>query len=317
MAERFEVVFLGTGSPLPSAERCGAGYVVVAGDRQVLVDCGWGAARRLGPSGVRPSAIDTAVFTHMHTDHITDVPDFLFLRWTGGASRPLKVFGPEGTRDMVDGFLLAMKRDIGYRTAHHGDKLHPDGIKVDVTEVPDTATPALVVDLDGLRIESFAVDHFPVVPAFGYRFGFDGRTVVFSGDTSLCTSLREASRDADMLICEAMNTPMLQSRIDMIRTAGMADQAALLDDVPSYHIDTREIAQLAADAGVGEVVLSHVLPPISTDASQTAEFIRGMDDLYAGSIRVAHDTLRLPIAKRAGTPAEGPDKGTPASTGVG
>ena len=48
----------------------------------------------------------------MHTDHITDFPDFLFLRWTGGARTPLRVFGPPGTHEMVDGFLGALRQDI-------------------------------------------------------------------------------------------------------------------------------------------------------------------------------------------------------------
>ncbi|MGH8429810.1 MAG: MBL fold metallo-hydrolase, partial [Solimonas sp.] len=225
MGERFEVVFLGTGSPLPSADRCGAGHVVVAGDQHVLVDCGWGAARRLLPSGVNPADIDTAVFTHMHTDHITDVPDFLFLRWTGGATRPLRVFGPQGTRDMVDGFMHALRRDIGFRRAHHGDKLHPDGIRVEVTELPATDSASAFETCDGLRFESFEVDHFPVVPAFGYRFVFDGRSAVMSGDTAFCESLLHASEGADLLVCEAMNVPMLQERADALRAMGRSLQA--------------------------------------------------------------------------------------------
>ena len=300
MTARFEVVFLGTGSPLPSAERCGAGNVVVAGDTHVLVDCGWGAARRLLPAGVRPATIDTAVFTHMHTDHITDFPDFLFQRWTGGATRPLRVYGPEGTREMVDGFLLALRRDIGFRQQHHGDKLHPDGIRVEVTEAPASDTPARLLALGDLEIESFEVDHYPVVPAFGYRFRCDGRSAVLSGDTTLCASLLGAAQGADMLVCEALNTAMLEARIAAIRAAGLTLQAALLEDVPSYHIGTHAIAGLARDAGVGEVVLSHLIPPISTEPTQVAAFTNGMSDLYAGNIRVAHDTLRLPVTKRGG-----------------
>lgn len=300
MAGRFEIVFLGTGSPLPSADRCGAGQVVVAGDTHVLVDCGWGAARRLLTSGVRPSAIDTAVFTHMHTDHITDVPDFLFLRWTAGATRPLRVFGPEGTREMIEGFLSALRRDIGFRLAHHGDKLHPDGIKVEVVEAAATRVPERVVDLGGLVIESFEVDHFPVVPAFGYRMRFDGRSAVLSGDTSFCDSLLDASQGADMLVCEALNTAMLDERIATARSFGMTLQASLLEDVPSYHIATPAIARLARDAGVGEVVLSHIIPPIATDPGQVEAFTAGMSAVYAGSIRVAHDGLRLPVIRRGG-----------------
>jgi ribonuclease Z len=303
VAERFEVVFLGTGSPLPSADRCGAGQVIAANETNVLVDCGWGAARRLVPSGVRPASIDVALFTHMHTDHMTDVPDFLFQRWTGGATTPLRVFGPDGTQEMIDGFLMALRRDIGFRQAHHGDKLHPDGIKVEVTEVPVPSAPERFLDLNGLEFEAFEVDHFPVVPAFGYRVRFDGRSVILSGDTSYCQSLAEAAAGADMLVCEAMNAPMLEQIITGLRAGGRGREAGLLGDVPSYHISTTEIARLAKEAGVGEVVLSHIIPPIPNDAEREKAFAAGMAAVYGGPIRVARDMQRIPVTKRGAATA--------------
>ena len=299
MTDPFEVVFLGTGSPLPNPDRCGAGQVVVAGDSHVLVDCGWGAARRLRPAGVLPQSIDVAVFTHMHTDHMTDVPDFLFQRWTGGAIVPLRVFGPEGTQEMIDGFLMALRRDIGFRLAHHGDKLHPHGIRVEVTEVPTTKSPVEFLALGELRFESFEVDHFPVVPAFGYRAKYDERTVVLSGDTSFCETLASASKGADMLVCEAMNLALMEERIAALRKMGMEREAGLMGDVPSYHISTVEIAKLAAAAGVGEVVLTHVIPSIPNDPAQEAAFMTGMSEMYRGRVRVARDLQRIPVMKGA------------------
>lgn len=299
VTERFEIVFLGTGSPMPSADRCGAGNVVVAGDTQVLVDCGWGAARRLRPSGVIPATIDVAIFTHMHTDHMTDFPDFLFQRWTSGARVPLRVFGPDGTQEMVDGFLMALRRDIGFRLAHHAGKLHPDGIKVEVTEVPVSSTPLSFLKLGGLEFEAFEVDHFPVVPAFGYRARFDGRAAVLSGDTSFCESLVGASQGADMLVCEAMNVSMLEQIMAMLKTMGRTNEASLLADVPSYHIPTVDIATVAKRAGVGEVVLSHIIPPIPNDTARETEFMSGMSDIFAGPIRVARDMQRIPVIRRA------------------
>ena len=296
--EQFEIVFLGTGSPLVNTDRCGAGTVIAAGANNVLVDCGWGAARRLIPSGVRPATVDVALFTHMHTDHMTDVPDLLFQRWTGGATTPLQVFGPEGTQEMVDGFLLALRRDIGFRLAHHGDKLHADGIKVDVTELPATKAARPFLDIDGLRIESFEVDHFPVVPAFGYRAAYGGRTAVLSGDTSFCESLAQASAGADMLVCEALNEDMMEQLIAFLRQSGRERDAGLMGDVPSYHIATSEVARLAAAAGVGEVVLSHLIPPIPNDEARETAFMAGMDALYQGRIRVARDTQRMPVLAR-------------------
>lgn len=301
MADPFEIAFLGTGSPLPSPDRCGAGQVVVAGDKCVLVDCGWGAARRILPAGVPVWDVDTVVFTHMHSDHITDFPDFLFLRWTGGATRPLKVYGPEGTLETVEGFLSALRRDIGYRLAHHGDKLHPSGIICEVVELPATFEPRPFIDLDGLRIESFEVDHFAVVPAFGYRLSYGGRTAVLSGDTSKCQSLLEASRGADMLVCEALNLAMLKERMALVRQAGREHAAALFEDIPSYHIATADIARLALEAKVGELVLSHVIPPIPNEGPEVERFVAGMADVYGGPISVARDMQRLPV-RPAGSP---------------
>jgi len=298
MSDRFEVVFLGTGSPLINADRCGSGTVVVAGDTHVLVDCGWGAARRLVPAGIRPNTIDVALFTHMHSDHMTDVPDFLFQRWTGGSTVPLRVYGPEGTQEMIDGFLMALRRDIGFRLAHHGDRLHPDGIRVEVTELPVAARPEPFLELEGLLLESFEVDHFPVVPAFGYRAKYRGRTAVLSGDTAFCESLAAASEGADMLVCEALNTTLMEQRIAMLEAMGMAREAGLLGDVPSYHIGTQEIARLAAEAGVGEVVLTHIIPPIPNDPSHEATFMAGMGDRYSGPIRVARDLQRIAVTRR-------------------
>lgn len=300
MNRRFEVVLLGTGSPLPNPDRCGAGTVIVGDDTHVMVDCGWGAARRLLTAGVRPGTIDIALFTHMHSDHVSDVPDFLFQRWTGGATTPLRVYGPEGTRETMEGFLMALRRDIGFRLAHHGDKLHPDGIRVDVTEVRAAQAPARFLDAGGIACESFEVDHRPVVPAFGYRFAFDGRTVVLSGDTGVCDSLREASRDADMLVCEALNMPMMQQRIAGLRAAGLTNQAALLEDVPSYHISTEEVARLAQDAGVGTLVLTHLIPSVTNDPAQVAAFCAGMADIYRGDIHVGRDAERLTVGGRVG-----------------
>jgi ribonuclease Z len=199
---------------------------------------------------------------------------------------------------MVEGVLLALRRDIGFRLAHHGDKLHPDGIKVEVTEVPATPEPHGFLDVGGLRCESFEVDHFPVVPAFGFRLSFDGRVVVLSGDTSLCDSLAAAAKGADMFVCEAMNLPMMEQRIAALKAGGMTLTADLLSDVPSYHIATGEIAALARDAGVGEIVLTHIIPPVTNDPTQVAAFSAGMSDVYAGPIRVATDMERVPVVKR-------------------
>lgn len=298
MSVPFDVVFLGTGAPLNNPDRCGCGQVVVAGDTHVMVDCGWGSARRIVPAGLRPADIGVAVFTHMHSDHITDFPDFLFQRWTGGADTPLQVFGPAGTKEAMDGFMMAMRQDIGFRQAHHGHLLHPDGAKVEVTEIPATAAPNQFHVAGDLVLESFEVDHFPVVPALGFRFTADGRSAVLSGDTSLCASLVQAAEDADLFVCEAMNQQMMTDLIAGLKAMGRTRDAGLLSDVPDYHINTEQVAGVAAKAAVRELVLTHIIPPVPNDEAREAAFMAGMAAIYDGPIRMARDAQRVAVGKR-------------------
>jgi ribonuclease Z len=295
MGTAMELVLLGTGSPLPSPDRCGNAQVVIAGDARVLVDCGWGAARRLFAALIPPPSINTVCFTHMHSDHITDVPDFLIMRWTGGARRPLTVYGPEGTRRMIDGFLAGLQDDIRFRFAHHGDKLSRDGITVHVKEFPATPDPSPVAEIDGLTIEAFEVDHRPVVPAVGYRMRCGGRTLVLSGDTNVCDSLTRAAAAADVFVCEAINMSLMAALRQRMLDSGNEHAASMLGDVPDYHITTHDVAKTANTAGVKHLVLSHVLPPIPNDGPIVDAFVAGMKDIYDGPITVGRDLQRITI----------------------
>lgn len=294
-ANPFEVVLLGTGSPLPGPHRCGAGQVVIAGETRVLIDCGWGAARRLFAAGSPPSLIDVACFTHMHSDHITDMPDFLIMRWIGGAKTPLKVYGPEGTRAMIDGFLAALARDIGYRFAHHGDKLSRDGIRCDVVELPAEPAAVPVTEVAGLVIEAFEVDHRPVVPALGFRLEYEGRLLVISGDTKPCDALVQAARDADLFVCEALNLAMFKGSIDLVRKTN-TNTAAMLEEAIAYHSATADVAKMARDAGVRRLVLSHLMPAVSPDDANAIEaFTAGMKEIFPREIIVGRDLQRFDV----------------------
>lgn len=299
MSGGLELVLLGTGSPLPNPDRCGAAQVVIADDARVLVDCGWGAGRRLFAAGILPASIDTLCITHLHSDHITDIPDFLIMRWTGGATRPLAVYGPAGTRTMMNGFLAALEQDIGFRTAHHGAKLAPDGIRCAVHEVPAEPERVQIAQINGAAIHAFAVDHFPVVPALGFRIERDGRSLVISGDTRACHSLVSAARGADLLVCEAMNQPMWRAMLDRLRAVGNPTVASLLEDAMTYHAATHEVARMASEAQVRQLVLTHLMPSIPPQQEAlTSMFISGMAELFGGTITVGCDLQRFALSDK-------------------
>src|SRR3990172_9574007 len=135
MAPTLELVLLGTSSPIHAAHRFGPSQVIVGGESTILVDCGWGATLRLYQAGIRLPTIDAVFFTHLHSDHITDFPDFVVMRWLGGITSPLPVYGPAGTAAMVEGFRQALAADTGFRLAHHGEKLSAIGTACEVQEI--------------------------------------------------------------------------------------------------------------------------------------------------------------------------------------
>ena len=292
-----ELTILGTGSPLPSPDRCGGGQVVAGGGASILIDCGWGVARRMQQARIPSAALDAVFFTHLHSDHITDFADLLMTSWTGGRAAPLPVYGPEGTREMVEGFQQALAADVRYRIAHHGEQLWPGGVACDVHEVEATDQPRVIATVGDIEVSAFLVDHRPVWPAFGFKVARGGASIVFSGDTIKCPSLVEASRGADVLVCEAFNYELMDRRIALLRNMNQPLAAGLLSDARDYHIQPKEAAEVAAEAGVKRLIITHLIPPIAPgSAGDLAEFSAGMSDIFGGEITIASDLDRFDVS---------------------
>jgi ribonuclease Z len=288
-----ELVLLGTGSPLPSVNRCGGGQLIIAAGETTLVDCGPGIMRRMYELNISPASVGTVFLTHLHSDHITDFADLLVSGWIRGRSRPLVVYGPAGARDTVAGFHAALAADRRYRIAHHGEKLPVEGADCDVHEVEATDDARLIATLGDMHVDAFLVDHRPVVPAFGFRFRRQGKSIVISGDTRRCDALVRAAQGADIFVCEALHHGMLGALIARQRDAGLTAQAAMLTEAIDYHVAPLDVAAMARDAGVKHLVLSHLIPPIPDEGPLVDAFIAGMADVFTGELTVGRDTRRF------------------------
>ncbi len=288
-----ELLILGTGSPIHAAHRFGPSQVITDGEANILVDTGWGSTPRLYQANTPPQRIDAVFFTHLHSDHTTDLADFLVMRWVGGIRHPIPVYGPEGTARMAAGFQEALAADTKFRLAHHGEKLWAGGPVCNVTEISAGEEPAVVATVGAITVKAFQVEHRPVMPAFGFRFEKEGRSITISGDTNPCPGLLNGSRDADILVCDSMNRAMMTALEDNLRRMGNEIQASLLADAHTYHASTEDASMIAKEAGVRHLVLSHVMPAISDE--QIGEFTAGLDAIYGGKITVARDLQRFTL----------------------
>jgi len=260
--DALRVLLCGTASPIPSSRRAEACTAVFAGGRMWIVDTGPGSWRTLALRRVRGEAIGAVFFTHLHSDHIGELGEFNLQTWVAGRPGPLRVYGPDGVADLVQGYGQAYAADTRFRTAHHGAALlPPERATMVATPVTLDGDAARILDEDGVVVTAFAVEHDPVKPAFGYRFDYGGRSVVVSGDTRPCPNLVAHARGADVLVHEAQSNALVRIMEQAARDTGEARVAKILGDIPSYHSDPADVAREAVTAGVRLLVLTHFTPP--------------------------------------------------------
>lgn len=290
------VLMCGTGSPLPDLNRASACTIIAAGERLYVVDAGLSSVRNLLLWRVPLAKVDGVLLTHLHSDHIAELGELRLQTWVAGRRAPLKVYGPPGVEDVVDGFNRAYSHDADYRTLHHGEAFLPRE-DVDMVAVPvamDGAT-AVVLERDGLEITAIRVHHDPVKPAYGYRFDYAGRSIVVSGDTAPYAPLAQASRGADVLVHEAQSNVLVGILEGALARAGRNRTAKILHDIPSYHSDPVDAARIANQAQVKLLVFSHINPPLPNGIAERA-FLRGVSEVRPDGWVLAHDGLliRLP-----------------------
>jgi ribonuclease Z len=238
------VTLLGTGSPIPDANRAGPATLVRADDALLLVDCGRGVLMRLVAAGALPPMLSAVLLTHLHSDHITDLNDVITTHWVITTEpTPLRVIGPPRTQAVVDGTIAALEPDIGYRLAHHADLTWRP--QVDVTEVK----PGDTFTIGNATIRVDATDHRPVEPTVAYRVEADGKSLVLGGDGVPCASLDELCTGADAYVQTVL-------RADLV---GLIPNPRF-QDILDYHSSVEDAARTAARAGVRTLILTHYIP---------------------------------------------------------
>jgi ribonuclease Z len=275
-----DVILLGTGSPLPSADRAGPASLVKAGGSNLLIDAGRGVVMRLAGAGVMPPAISAVLLTHMHSDHICDLNDIITCHWVmNPAPKPLKVFGPEGARALVDATLAMLAFDVKYRLDHHADLNEPP--LVEVTEL----APGDAFTVGECRISAHRTEHAPVFPTLGYRIEHGGAVAALAGDTIPCAELDEMCAGADVYVQTVI-------REDMVRRV----PSARLQDILDYHSTVEQAAQTAARAGVKTLMLTHYVPPLMKGQEEAWRALARPH--FSGEIVLGDDLTSVSVAER-------------------
>ena len=279
-SDSFTVVLLGTGvGPSVNLQQFGASILVEAGGERFLFDCGRGATMRLTQMGVPIGSISRLFLTHLHSDHVIQIPDLVLTGWAGGRRTiPLEVWGPDGTRNMMDHIQQAFSFDIHMRR-DVDEKLPAAGIQV----VSHDVKQGVVFDERGVKVTAFLVDHGPVQPAFGYRIDYRGHSVALSGDTRVSENLIRFAQGVDVLIHEGIDPDALRNRADH-------PTPAVLDAIIAHHTTPQQAGEVFSRVKPRLAVYSHA-PNSESMISQTRK-------TYAGPLQGAEDLLTIMIGEK-------------------
>ena len=273
--DSLKVVVCGSRSPLPSPGRAESCVLVEAGNDIYIFDLGNGSVNNLTQYQIPWPNVKAVLITHMHSDHMADLPDAHLQSWIQGRTAPLKVYGPEGINLVTKGFELAYSADYQYRSDHHGDDMLPMSIAgFDAIQIIDNQL--IPNDTPGLEILPFVVDHYPVNSAFGFKISYKGRTVVISGDTIHDGSVQKYSKDVDLLIHSAISIDIVER---MRGFAPIPQMDKILFDIQDYHTTIKEAGEISRDANVKHLLIYHSIPTPRNKIMEDV-FFRPLDGVF-------------------------------------
>jgi ribonuclease Z len=275
-SEGIRVTLLGTASgPRVHPGKAGISTLVEAGGERLLFDAGRGVMQRLVEAGYPMTAVTKVFLTHLHSDHVVDVPDLLLTPWSAAPERkvPLEVWGPDGTQEMMRHLQSAFSFDIHMRR-DVDESFSPDGIRVVALDIRE----GKVYEKNGVVVTAFLVTHGLVRPSFGYRVDYGGHSVALSGDTSPSDTLVAACKGVDVLIHEAIDLDLLKR---------LVPNQERRDAIVARHTTPEQAARVFSQVAPKLAVFSHSPgTPAIVDQARRA---------YAGRVEMGDDLMVIDI----------------------
>lgn len=288
-SEPLALQVLGSGGPSAGDTRASTGYLIWRDGRAVvMVDAGGGTFLRFGEAGAKLQDLSLLAVSHLHPDHVSDLPALLWLSEVARRQR-LKVAGPSGggTFPSFDIFLARLFDAADGAFPVLGGTLGQAGqgvpLDVVVVDAADTTAQRVLSDTD-VQVSAIGVPHGNV-PSIAYRIEVDGRSIVFGSDqTGGGPRFSAFASGADLLVMHL----------------GLSEQAA--PPVTRFHAKPATIGRLAQAAAARQLVLSHLMkaPPAVPTPEWFSLFdldqaVAEVSKHFSGPIITAADLQCIPI----------------------
>jgi len=282
---------LGTNSgPIPNAERAEPANLLKTGTQNILVDSGDGAAWQAAKAGVSLRQINTIFISHLHFDHTGGLFAVLSQRYQMIEPSPLTIYGPPGTKGLVESMVNGMLTSALGANNMRGFVRGKPGDNIKVIEMSDGQK----LSIGDVRVTAVRNTHYIATPggddpsalSFAFRFDGPGRSIVYTGDTGPSPAVEALAKNADLLVCEIMDPEIAFAKV---KAAAPAMPSFIADSVLAHfrkeHVSPTEAGLMASRAGVKALVLTHNALPDNAIAKAKAQIIAN----FKGPVTFAKD----------------------------
>lgn len=287
-------ITLGTaGGPTPKLERSPPAHAIVSEGQTILVDCGEGAFGQLRRAGIDMRHVHEIFLSHHHFDHIGSLFACLGLNMMLHRHEPLNLYGPPGTRQIIESLVAAcnVPQQIGYGVP--GQTLpHPRDF-VNIREI----VPGDVIDINNIKVSCCENTHYRPEDQFGQegplslslRFDAEDRSMVFTGDTGPCRTLEAFATGAQLLVGEMMDAEKIVQRIRSTNPHMSEERIEMMGKhLREHHLSGEDLGELASRANVEQVVAVHI-PLDSMNAETESEYVQKIASRFSGKIFIGKD----------------------------
>ncbi len=268
-----DVCLLGTAGMMPQPHRWLTALMTRYNGSSLLIDCGEGTQIAMKEAGLSPNPIDIICFTHYHADHISGLPGLLLSMGNSDRTEPVIMIGPKGLKTVVNA-LRVIAPELPFPIEYveiDGDEASYEinGYHITAYKVKHNIT-CYGYTIDIPRAGKFSVDAakslgLPVqtwsLLQKGNNVEFEGKTytpdmvmgpdrrgirLAYCTDSRPCEAIVSHVKGADLFICEGM----------------YAEKDKLPKAKKNKHMTFYEAAQMAQDAQVEELWLTHFSPSL-------------------------------------------------------
>ncbi len=262
-----ELLFLGTGSMMPTKERGHVAVLLTHGSEGILVDCGEGTQRQFRLADTTPTRITKILISHWHGDHVLGLPGIIQSLGASEYSGTLEMYGPKGSAayfgSMMNGFAHRREIDIKLNEIRPGVFFENKDFILEAARLnhPTNCLGYAFIEKDRRRIDlgylkRFGLRQHPILKNLqegrdivwkGKRISAKkatiikkGRKIAFISDTTLCDAAIRLARDADVLVCEATHLDELKDKAERY-----------------MHLTAKQAAELAKKARAKRLIITH------------------------------------------------------------